>query len=363
MMKRCGFRQRKCDGFESQQFRLVVETLPVMLQVSPILLGGEICLHMWSIKTSITYVPIAFSALVPVAYSWFFILGESSFESPYQTPLSIILRHMVIPAVARSKRVLSRTYWGTKQGHHHQPPPTQLNNILVQQPRPWWRRRDLAWILWANADDTRCASWILRNPTSSEVLDTAIKFAPTIIWFNVHGLDVIPQYELIISTLQACFDSAGKLNPSLRDRAYYSVQAILWIHIRAACVSVQFSRRFPLPDFHYNTKSLDIDLAHLLGICASRDTDEILTQMYHIAPGFTPAHLQWTSNALLHLARTMPQTSGVFDLAVGRRSVGDWSVIPLDAALNRLLTWCIFLGSRVDEEVLEIQDKSCVIHA
>jgi len=41
--------------------------------------------------------------------------------------------------------------------------------------------------------------------------------------------------------------------------------------------------------------------------------------------------------------------------------------LPLDAALGRLLVWCILLGSPVGEEVFKIQDKSydisfCPIH-
>jgi len=32
--------------------------------------------------------------------------------------------------------------------------------------------------------------------------------------------------------------------------------------------------------------------------------------------------------------------------------------VPLSVTLNRLLVWCIFLGSPVEEEALKIQDKS-----
>ena len=355
MVERCGNRQRKCDGFESQQFRLVVEALPVMLQASPILLAAGISQHMWSINTSIASVPIALSTLALVAYGWFVILGGISPVSPYQTPLSVYLHHLrsgIGPVVAHTKRELSRAYRGTQQGHHRQPPPTPLDDILVRQPEPWLRPGDLTALRGANADDARCASWILWNFTSPEVFDTVIQFVPMVLWFK-HKLDVEPPYDLIVSTLQACFDSTGELYPWLRDRAYYSMQSVLWIHICAACISAEFVLKYPLPNLHCSTKSLDTDLAHLLEICASQNTDEILTQMYRVVPGFTHAHSQWTSNALLHLSWARRHVQGVF-----RSVVGDWSVIPLDAALNHLLTWCISFDWPVDEEVLRIQDKS-----
>jgi hypothetical protein len=34
------------------------------------------------------------------------------------------------------------------------------------------------------------------------------------------------------------------------------------------------------------------------------------------------------------------------------------TTIPLNATLNRLLVWCTFLGSPVEEEALKVQDKS-----
>ena len=67
-------------------------------------------------------------------------------------------------------------------------------------------------------------------------------------------------YDQIVSMLKGCFDSAGRVYPGLRDRVYHSLQATLWIHICALCVSSEFAKRFPFPSVACDmTSSLDPD--------------------------------------------------------------------------------------------------------
>lgn len=208
-----------------------------------------------------------------------------------------------------------------------------------------------------NANDVSCVSWILWSIIDQEALDAAIQFAGTIQWFE-GKLDTENPYDQILSTLEACFDSTGELYPGSRDRAYYSARAVLWIHTRAMCVSETFALKFPLPNIPYNTGCLDRDLGHLLGMFTSQNACEILARVYHIAPGVTPAYSQWTSNELLHLSWANREVPGMFDSIARDHAGGDWSTIPLNAVLNRLLTWCVFLDWPIDKLVLRIQDKS-----
>ena len=144
------------------------------------------------------------------------------------------------------------------------------------------------------------------------------------------------------------------------DRAYHSAQAILWIHIRTMYISEEFSSRFPLPVIHCGTIYLNRDLTDLLEVYRDLDTPDIIAWIHRIVPGFSLMHLQWTSTALLHLSwanRNVPNAFNSIHYYEGER---DWDHIPLNAMLNLLLTWCIALGWPVEEEVLKIQDKSCV---
>ena len=246
-------------------------------------------------------------------------------------------------------------------------PTVQDGPLVPQEPTPWLTQKDLAAFLRRNESDTRCVSWILRNITDPEAVDAAIRLAGTVRWFD-DQTDVEPPHDAIVSVFEACFDSDKNVYPGLKDRAYYSLRAILWIHVLAKYASHAFAQRFPLPIIRKMPSDED-DLAHLLIVCflpTGPRNHHIFRPLYTIPRGTAPGHAQWTSNLLLHLA-----LAGQGDLSFPHRfrrfqsqteyQYDDWDIIPLDATLNRFLVWCIFLGSSVEEEALRIQDKSCVV--
>ena len=94
MIERCGDRQRKCDGLEKWPLHLFVESLPVMLQVSLLLLACGLCRHMWSVNTSVAYILITLTSLGVLFYLGIAIAGMSSYACPFQTPASINLRSL-----------------------------------------------------------------------------------------------------------------------------------------------------------------------------------------------------------------------------------------------------------------------------
>ena len=225
---------------------------------------------------------------------------------------------------------------------------------------PWLAPTTLATLREMNATDLRCVSWTLWEITDPEALNAAIRLAGTIRWFE-DGLDVEPRYDLIVSTLKACFDPTGKLYPGSRDGAYCSWRAILWIHVRAMCRSKEFALKYTLPIIPCDATSFDDDLKDIFRIYRGLDTPATFAWMYTALPQVTPGHQQWVWNVLLHASWARRGEPGAFDAIANHRAKGDWGTIPSSALLNRLLTWCIFLGWPVDKVVLRIQDKSCVI--
>ena len=366
MIERCGDRQRKCDGLEKWPLHFFVESLPVMLQVALLLLACGLCRHMWSINTSVACTLINLTGLGVIFYVAIVIAGMSSYACPFQTPVSTALRGLWkkvrrgTVSLIHSKWVFSRTHgmWdrGVRSLLRRQSLPTiPLENIQVHQFEPWLKRKDLR----TNADDVQCVSWILRNITDPEALDAAIRLAGEIRWFD-DGTDVDLPYDLIVSTFEACFDSARTLYPGSRDRAYYSGRAMMWIHILATCKSWGFSRTFPLPRGRYTIPGPDPDLEHLLHISTMpANIGYRIGELLRINPGHTPPHSQWISNLLLHYSWTN-QTWVDHEYILRRvsRTHETKTTVPLNAKLNRLLMWCTFLGSPVEEAALRVRDKS-----
>jgi len=411
-----------------------------MLQIALLFLACGLCQHMWSINDSVAGVLISLTILGVLFYLGIIIAGASSYECPFQTPVSLalhnswkktgphiiaalrpvivvgtslyrdlpwslplILLHRLWEAIqCQTLRILlqfppidihrrSRTSLPIAQPAPQEPAlqsnpmhslwesiKCKILRILPQSPHtltpstvrevspdaadayPWLTPATLDTLRKANANDARCVSWILRNVTDPEALDTAIRLAGTVRWFE-NGTDIKPPYDLVVSTLEACFDSTGNLYPWLEDRAYYSARAIIWIRIRAMCVSEKFAQNFPPLCPQRLTMGPFSGLGKLLHIIYSvREIYTIACLLRDIPQQeSTPLHSQWSSDALLHLSWAKRGVPNAFNVI--RRE--DWvsDAIPMNPMLNCLLAFCVFLGWPVEEEVLMIQDKSYAV--
>ena len=243
-------------------------------------------------------------------------------------------------------------------------PPSRIFSPTIRKPGTapqWLTPADLTTLQETNVDDAKCVLWVLQRITDPEALDAAIRFATVIRWYE-DGLDMEKTRELIASFLEECFDFNGTTPPGSRDRAYYSLQAIIWIHICIACRPGGSGTWVPPTLVPQDTTCVDHELRQLLRISSARDAEELLTLWYRIGPGLPPANIQWTSNALLFMSwACQGGAPEMFDSIPKEHAWGDLSTIPLNAVLNRLLTWCIFLGWHVDMDALRVQVKSYVI--
>ncbi|TCD70757.1 hypothetical protein EIP91_001786 [Steccherinum ochraceum] len=92
-------RHRKLQGLEVWHFRRVLEALPVLLQLSLLLFGLALSVYMWTQQRVVAIVLIVANCLGAVFY--FSVIGVSVVfdDSPFQTPLSDILRQTFLPIV------------------------------------------------------------------------------------------------------------------------------------------------------------------------------------------------------------------------------------------------------------------------
>ena len=407
VIERCGDRQRKCDGLGKWPFHSFVESLPLILQVSLLLLACGLCRHMWSINALVARTLIGLTGLGVTFYIAIVISGMSSYACPFQTPASIALhglwkkvrgqiaitwsrriRPRIVSSIAHSKRVLSWIHkvWNQRVRpllHQQSLPAIPLEDVQVEQSESvlipdnpsqsespsapnnvqserWLKPKELDIIRRTNTSDARCVSWILRNITDPEALDAALPVAGEIRWFD-GGVDVDLPYDLIVSTFESCFDSTRRLYPGSRDRAYYSGRAMVWIRTLTMCKSEEFGRTFRLPASIYTTPGPDPDLGHLLWtICGYYNPSHSIKWLLRIDPGHTRPHSQWISNLLLHHSwanRAELDYEDLLGCLHGSRKTKPTVPLPLNTTLNRLLVWCTLLGSPVEEEALRVQLK------
>ncbi|KAF9789723.1 hypothetical protein BJ322DRAFT_553515 [Thelephora terrestris] len=371
MIERSGDRQRKCDGLIEGKFHFFIEALPVMLQIALLFLVCGLYTYMASINTSAAFTLITLVGLGALFYLVVLIAGTVWNDCPFQTPASDLLRF-----VGKKLRphfvTLWRTIWpkryrnwiripqlGQNAPHHRHQGPDQLTiREDLRLHSSWFTPDRLKTFRLNNANNARCVSWILRYITDPEARDAAIRLAGIIWWFE-DGIKVKPLYKSIVSTFRTCFGSNMELFPKMRDRAYYSGQAILWIYTLAVCKSME--DMFPLPTSNYTTPESDPDLTQLLSVFQRKGHRLVTKALLHVDEAYTPLHSQWISRILLHLSwPSHAVTLARFDhpdlFKLHLRNVKPST--PLDAVFNRLLMCCNLLGTTVGDEVLKIEDKS-----
>ena len=176
----------------------------------------------------------------------------------------------------------------------HPPLPTTQEDLYLPAPQetvPWFAPNELAVIQMKDANNGRCVAWVLRNITDPEALDVAMRLAGIIWWFE-DGTDVKPLFDIIVFTFHTCFRSSRELYPGLRNRAYYSGRAILWIYTLAVCKFKEFTDTFSFPYTMYTAPESDGDLTQLLRIFAWASPSFRIDSLLDVGEGRTHAHSQ-----------------------------------------------------------------------
>ena len=188
-------RQRKLDGFEKWHFHLVIESLPVMLQLALLLLGCALSRYLWAISRTVAGVIIAITLFGVTSYVFFTLVATLYYNCPYQTPPSSLtrtaLRHLARgdAAFARSSRsliasfpsiknpgwILGRLRPGVRRvlksfhcisavGEEEQVPLA----VVMTPPTRVFKDTPIDWEA-CNAD-VRCISWVLDSTTDIDVI-------------------------------------------------------------------------------------------------------------------------------------------------------------------------------------------------
>ena len=199
-------RQRKLDGLKSWRFQLVIESLPVMLQLALLLLGCALSLYLWTISRTVAGVIIAVTLFGVASYIFFTLAATFVYSCPYQTPLSLVIRRLLphhhtapvppaTPPVATSHsprnqfhRFLRRFragVWGALSTlgctTNLQPEMEDIPQATVTPPIRIFD--DVPLGLGSYQADTRCIAWVLHSTTDTDVIFSTVRFAADLIWY------------------------------------------------------------------------------------------------------------------------------------------------------------------------------------
>ncbi|KAG1722908.1 hypothetical protein EDB19DRAFT_1916411 [Suillus lakei] len=212
-------RQQKFDGLEAWHFDAVLQTFPVLLEISLLLFGISLSSYVWTQQRTITSIIIATTVLGFLFYSCTLFASLLSPFCPFQTPATLILRmtgafmwagSMFFKKNDKDLHTLGASFRSFLRGI------TTSISKLVQRllnPKPSGDSRTESAIL-----------WVLATSTDPDDITTAASLIPTITWSS--NSDITSHCQRLRDTFLACFDAEGRLRPSAGDRAVACGQAL-----------------------------------------------------------------------------------------------------------------------------------------
>jgi hypothetical protein len=417
--ERCGDRQRKRDGVERWPFEMIIEGLPVMLQIALLLLGAGLSRYMWAINVSVARTIVGLTAFGLAFFILIVVAGTSSYECPFQTPASLTLRalgvhrlfgrlapflpsislpplrirqrtgnfgrnlgnilgyilrylysgmQMSVAAVKMTISVIKTAIsaairWFVALAHAMRHPVQQHEELARFSSRPayvgWFgQRQNIIFSHGTDRADARCINWTFDRIAAPEAIDSAFRLACTIRWYH-NGVDPGPSSDAFHFMLRRCFE-LGKVRPGRRDRAYDCARVICRLYVLAWAKSGALAdtrRPSPPPREWVDNAADDHDLRSTLALlyAFSRPGEPSISQKDFA--GISAAHATWVSDLLLYLewARRDVRDRVLFLPALLLRQKAPLSAT---AVANILVTACVSLEQPINEEVLLVDDKS-----
>ena len=383
-------RQRKLDGFEKWHFHLAIESLPVMLQVSLLLLGCALSQYLWTISRTVAGVVVAVTLFGLTSYVFLTLAATLYYDCPYQTPPSIITRTAFkylmrsedrfarslrslaasLPSIRNLRPILLRLRSGIVMvlgNFGHVPsaameleriPPTvvvaPLTGIFGE----------ISIDLEVCKADVRCISWVLESTTDIDVIYSTVRFAADMVWYPEIAGAVSPR--VLVDLFFDCFLD-GKVIPGKLEYASSIGMAL------ASVLSAQLSTEPQAKGLQEICKHINSNLqnkstrrprsifslaAAVLRSIASDPTSstEIVRQILESTPNhLSIPHRLWLSRIMLHMLWRWRRVQGPAGVIHSYRmesiyetlTAGD-NHIPVILRINCFLTVAISLGLQLD---------------
>ena len=253
-------RERKLNGIETWKLHLVMESLPLILQCALLLLGFALSRYLWGVNRSVSSVVIGFASFGFLFYLSIVTVSILSFDCPFQTPFSLLIRFMAGLATPYWKDL--RQTFGPKRRPSQPGTPGARRDLsfsiktvgrdeseagtitlpcIAPDPAQFPEPVAPLFIQEARAEgdrlDSRCITRMFVMSTDPNAIASTTYFIPEIIWHS--GIKAVP-LKRIYDILIDCFDFSGPspvVIPGWRNVTYLSARAFAHIALQRRCIT------------------------------------------------------------------------------------------------------------------------------
>ena len=308
----------------------------------------------------VSSVVIGFTSLGFVIYVTMVVVSVLSFDCPFQTPVSLLIRSLIAAIKSRlgkHKRAATDVTALAEGGLTVGTAPLHGLHLraFYSALAPSWEKE--------YKSDVRCITRVLGMSTDPDTVRPTMNFIPEVIWDA--GIRNTP-LEWIYRTLISCFDftlpHTPILIPTLQDLAYLSAKAFAHVQIQQRCIPQRGGYGFMGEDWRPGTPHMalgslgprsDPDLVSALLIvdnALGRDV-KIPWDEYKLSPG----HRLWVSHLFVYLALRDPLSNNVFRFM-------EFSLDPSESPSDAVIIDCLcvinlMLGMRFRTKDLMTRNK------
>jgi hypothetical protein len=317
-------RQRKIDGMSSWHFHLVMEILPLILQISLLFLACALSKYLSTTDNEAARVIVGFTVFGSLFYLLIVLAAILSYNCPFQTPLSLLVRFVIRlddhsghfkrsgrwfqRMISRMKKQLSPNFGpfgigvGTVGGQDH----IELVMAGSFDHPPTFFDEGVNWGDYVL--DSNCIAWMFERSVNAGVILDIIRFISEVVWHA--GIRTTPLKRLYDTVLE-CFDnSSGRpvAIPKLKKKAYLSAKALLHVAIQRMCMGNESDKEA----FNYISNRYqnigserfggDSDLESTLGIMDRVFKANGFEKIPWNEFSFTDSHHAWMGHILLYRA-------------------------------------------------------------
>ena len=375
-------RQNKLQGIEKWHFHIVMESLPIMLQLALLLLGCALSSYLWTLNRAVAVVVLSFTLSGLIFYTFMTIAGSLFYKCPYQTPMSLIIRAIISrlsPHIPRFISLLSSGFlWiftrldkifcsaklmvprtstfplSLARG----PPAMGFVNVV---PAPFFDDSLFDWS--QHREDSKCVLWTMDASADADVLSFAFRFAADIVWYPGIATSACPLR--LMRQLLDCFVD-GKVIPGAEERAGHIARLLASILNIHACMGYNLAAINDIGKeiFALGWEHKDPDIAMAWWFLTLTFHEEILV-CPPLRKDASPAFCVWLSKMILQSVywRQARAESGRYSIVwfgqpfeqilAGRK-------VPNAVYLNLILACAVSLGLRLNISDIHMSDNSLV---
>ncbi|KAJ7020921.1 hypothetical protein C8F04DRAFT_276461 [Mycena alexandri] len=229
-------RQRKLDGLRRWHFDLVMQIFPLLLQFALLLFAAALSVYLWTIHIVLASIVLGFTSLGAVFYGLMVASALVSLDSPFQTPLTTILR-VVIKLLQKKFAAMTLPQFRLLSIPHSaiSSLTTRMRSLLPEYAIEVFRMKTIRRLFAANfrrslrprpvatpSPETSALTWVLEVSTDPRVVEVAAAFVPELQW--PFQLDLRQCLRRLSDAFNGCFQGP-QLREGMGDRASNCMKA------------------------------------------------------------------------------------------------------------------------------------------